>query len=1308
MRARFVASYFAVLVTVYNPLLFGQIVTDHGSAESHIGDLPLVFEPNRGQADRDVHFLSRGADYTVLLETDKTVFMLPPGINAQKDGERSQPSVVSLELLHSNRGAKPEALDLLPGKSNYFIGNRPATWISGIPQYEKAAFRSIYPGIDVVYYGNAGRLEYDFIVAAGSDPTALGFRVTGAESVRLNDRGDLSLKVANVTVELDKPIVYQEIAGVRHNINGGFVFRGADTIGIAVAKYDTSKPLIIDPVLCYSTLIGANNSTQVQGVAIDSLGNFFVTGTTYATNYPTVNAFQPTNKGYSDIFVTKLNSTGSAILYSTYLGGSGFDNSSGIAVDLGGNAYVTGTVGSSDFPTTPGAFMTTCPGICNTPFVSKFLSDGTLAFSTYMGGSNSPAHAIAVDTSGEAYIAGNTASNDLPTTPGSFDPTYAGLLCTSCYNGYVEKLNASGTALLYSTYFGLAGYGGVPSTIGTGIAVDSGGSAYLVGNTAGIPVKNPIEASNVGNAFITKFSPDGSSLVYSTYFGGGNDYATGVAVDAFGNVHVTGTSSSCQFPLGLNALSTDCVTMQYDQKVFVVTLNASGSSVLFSTFLRSGNAAGIAVDKLGNTYVTGTNTSSNLPTLNSIESTSQQASSIGFVSELDLTGKLLFSTYLGATGGGSQPIGIAVDKVGGIYVAGAAQGDFPLLHPIHSQTIQNTNYTLFLAKISPANKSQFSLSPRISPVLALRNTSSVPLTISAITPSSNFTKGGNCNSSLPPGTGCTLILQGAADNKTSGTVTITSNAYSAPQQFVIAKSRYGDGVGSILSIFPLYLRFSAQLIGTTSGRQEIVIANSGLLPAAINSIQMIQPSAFAESDNCPTTLNAGSSCTVSVTYTAATQGDTAQLAIVADPSQTRYTAYLSGIGSTSAIALSTSSVGFGSQFVGAAPLGRIVNIANATPYFTSIPSISVSTGFAQSNTCSAPLAPQASCRASVTYKPSANENATGSLTVGGLGPGGPASASLFGTGLIVSDLAFSPMPLNLYATVNEPAPSGVITLTNTSQSAVVLSGFKMSGPFSQSNNCHGGLVAGASCKVTVAFHATRSGVFNGNVSISNSGPNSPQTLPLVGTAETQLSISPTVVDFGQQNLNVKVVGYFGMGNGKGYSTVTVSSVTVQGADFTLPTNPCPLSYPPYLGCGAWEVDFKPSQIGVRTGTVTVVANDSAFAHVITLQGTGVSNGRGTLSNTGFDFGTQTVGTQSQPQQVSVTNTGTGVLKLAGISASQQFAQTNNCGASLAAGASCTISIKFAPTLQGILDGTVSVQDDGLGSPHTITLGGIGQ
>src|SRR5260370_727996 len=242
----------------------------------------------------------------------------------------------------------------------------------------------------------------------------------------------------------------------------------------------------------------------------------------------------------------------------------------------------------------------------------------------------------------------------------------------------------------------------------------------------------------------------------------------------------------------------------------------------------------------------------------------------------------------------------AVDSNGGIYVTGSGQGDFPLLHPIPSQVQQNTYYTFFVAKVSPTNVPQFSLSPRVSPVLALRNVSSVPLTISAITHSTNFTQGGTCGSTLAPGTGCTLILEGSADNTTTGTVTIASNAYTQPQEFTIYKSPTGDSVGSILTIFPTYVQFPTQLIGTKSAVNRVVIQNLGLQAAAINSISMIQPSVFTQTNNCPALLNPASSCTISIRYHAATVQDSAQLAIIHDPYQTRDTVFLSGFGSCSA------------------------------------------------------------------------------------------------------------------------------------------------------------------------------------------------------------------------------------------------------------------------------------------------------------------------------------------------------------------------------------------------------------------------
>jgi hypothetical protein len=1324
MRFKSLAFCFALLVIICSPNLLAQTLMDNSSVESSLSRLPMVFEPNRGQADTDVHFLLRGSAYTLFLEPDRAVFAIPAAIGAVNEGHMCQPSIITLELLGANNKAVSKSFDSLPGKSNYYIGKQSAKWISGIPQYGKVGFKSIYSGIDVVYYGNEGNLEYDFIVLPGADPKKIAFRTSGVDNVDLDEHGNLHLRVSNGTIELHKPIIYQETAGIQHLIDGKFVFRGERDIGLEIGKYDVRKRLIIDPALGYSTLIGANNNTQVQGIAVDALGNVYITGTTFATNYPTVKAFQPQNNGYTDVFVTKLSPAGNVILYSTYLGGSGFDTGRAIAVDSAGSAYVTGNIGGGDFPTTPGAFMTTCPGICNTPFVTKFLTDGTLAFSTYMGGSNVGAWAIAVDSAGAAYITGTAASNDLPTTPGSFEPVYPGGICTNCYNGYVEKLNAAGTGLIYSTYFGaVPGPGLPPSTAASGIAVDSAGAAYLVGNTTAIPVQNPIQPSIVGgpNAFIAKFSPDGSSLVLSTYLGGtspfffsyAGDYATGVAVDSLGNVHVTGTSCSCEFPLSLNALSTDCVTTGYDQKVFVVTLNSAGTQILFSTFLRSGAASGIALDKKGNSYVTGTTTSDSFPVLNPIESTSQQASSTSFVTELDISGKLLFSTYLGASspgapGFGSQAAGIAVDSKGGIYVSGAGQGDFPLLHPIPSQVKQNTYYTLFVAKISPKSAPQFSLSPRVSPVLALRNVSSVPLTISAITHSSNFTQGGNCGTSLAPGTGCTLILEGAADKKTSGTVTITSNAYSKPQRFVISKSPYGDNVGSIVTVFPIYLQFPSQLIGTTSPAQQIVIENSGLLPAAIDSILMIQPSAFNETNNCPPMLNAASSCAISVTYTPVSAQDSAQLAIVTDPSQTRYTAFLSGFGSTSAIAVSTSSVQFGSQFVGAAPLGRMVNLTNTTPYPASITSISTSTGFAQTNTCTAPLAPQASCRASVTYTPSTNENATGTLAAAGYGPGGAQTVNLQATGINPGDLGLSPVSLSFVGYVGYASGPYPVTVTNNSQKTITIQNVTVSGPFSQTNNCPGTIAPASTCQISVSFNPKQVGAANGTLQVTFVGAGSPQTIALTGSAQTAVQFSPSPVQFGQQPVNVSgaPVGV-GLDN-FGSTMVNLSNFNVQGSDFAIVQNSCGKALAGHTGCGL-QIVFTPSGTGTRTGTLAVTVSGYSQAITAALQGTGISNGIGSLSATSLDFGIQAVGTQSQPQSVTLTNTGTAALKLNSIAASPQFfTQTNTCGSSLAAGASCTISIIFTPSLQGILVGALSVQDDGAGSPHAVALSGIGQ
>jgi hypothetical protein len=1294
-----------ILAFFTNVLMFAkERPTASPVATAEVSQMPLAFEPNVGQSGGEVRFLARTPYYTVLLQSDRTVFLLPPS-----QGDEKGPKTVTMALVDADQSNRGVGVKRLRGVSNYYLGNDSANWFTGIRQYGEVAFRSVRPGTDLVFHGANGKLEYDLVLASGTDPRSLAFRISGVDKLELTDAGDLSLSIADNLLTFEKPAVFQWIAGKRKAIPGKFVLRGNNEVTFALGPYDNNRSLVIDPVLSYATLIGANNNTVASGIAVDSSGYAYVTGTTSATDYPTVNAAQSSNRGYGDVFVTKLASNGRSIIYSTYLGGSMPDYASAIAVSGNGEAYVTGTTGSTDFPTTPGAFMTTCPGICNTPFVAKFSANGSLAFSTYMGGGDSTSRAIAVNSAGEAYITGLTASNDIPTTPGVLEPIYQGALCTNCYNGYVERLNSTGAGLVYSTYFGLAP-GNAPLTIGNGIAVDSTGSAYIVGTTTSIPTQNPLELGPA-TGFVAKLTPDGSGLSYGTYLGGsGLDTPVAVAVDLAGNAHIVGNSTSCDFPLSLNAFSTICITGDYQQKVFVGAIDATGTHILFSTFLGDGSASAVATDNASNTYVAATTRSYTFPAHNPIEATYQgsieHSTANTVISQLDLSGKLLFSTYLGGQAD-SGVAGLAVDTKGSIYVTGTASGDFPLLHPIPAQVKRQTNYQIFIAKILPKkNAPEISLSPLQAPVVSVRNVSSVPLTITAITTSANLVEGGDCIATLAPGTGCNLLLQSTADNKTSGSVTITSNAHSAPLTFVISKNPQGDGVGAILKIVPASLQFPSQLLGTTSTTQPVILRNIGLEALPSNTIAVFS-NAFAQTNDCPAVLPPASFCTISVSYTPTmVQQDFGQLAISHDPTQD--TIYLSGSGVSSAIVSSTKNVLFGSQFVGGTPLARIVNLANTTPYTASAPGVSVSSGFTQTNACNVPLLPQASCRVAVTYQPASNENATGTLTATGLGPGGAQTVNLLGTGLIQSDLMVSPLPLQLFADVNQKPGTGAITVTNTSSKALTLSAFTVSGPFTQTNNCHATLFKGQSCTINANFAPTDAGTFSGAVSIQHSGKGSPQVATIVGMAQTVLTLDSPLVDYGQQPLNTPVVGFEGYGDGTPLGPVHVSSVTVEGADFKLTKNDCPMVVQPFTGCGAIQITFTPSQKGLRTGTFTVIADDTSHPHIAILQGTGISSGIGTLSPSSLDFGSQAVGTESQAQVVTLTNTGSGTLTLGSIVSSPQFSDSTTCGSSLGAGANCQISIKFSPTLKGMLLGSVTVQDDGAGSPHTVTLSGIGK
>jgi hypothetical protein len=657
-------------------------------------ELPLSFEANQGQTDPHVDFITRAAGATVFLTPTAAVFSIaqPPSVAASarrdvagvegKTPVRSSEQVgvaLYMDIVGANPAVPAAGLNPLPGSVNYLLGNDPAQWHTHIGTYGRVAYRDTYPGIDLVYYGNQQQLEYDFIVSPGSDPSRIALRFAGSEGMEVNAQGDLVLHTAIGDVVQHKPLAYQTCAGGRQEVASRYELDGAE-VRFVVGTYDPTRPLVLDPlVLGYSTFLGGSKGDGGYGIAVDGGGNAYLTGFTTSTDFPTTpGAFDTTyHGGTGEAFVSKLTADGSALAYSTFLGGSKEDGAYGIAVDGGGNAYMTGYTKSTDFPTTPGAFDTTHNG-GNDVFVTKLTADGsTLAYSTFLGRyATFAGFGIAVDGSGNAYVTGGFS------------------------NAFVVKLNAAGSALDYSLFLG-----GSRSDYGFAIAVDGGGSAYITGSTSSpdFPTTPGAFDTNYNggyDAFVTKLTPDGSALAYSTYLGGsGEDDGIGIAVDGAGNAYVTGETMSNDFPTTPGAFQT---TLNGDFNAFVTKLTADGSALAYSTFLGGSNFDGgdnIGVDGGGNAYVTGYTRSNDFPTTPDAFQTTRNGDYNAFVTKLTADGSALaYSTFLGGSRRDSGR-GIAVDGAGNAYLVGTtSSSDFPTTPGAFSTTYNGGTGEAFVTK----------------------------------------------------------------------------------------------------------------------------------------------------------------------------------------------------------------------------------------------------------------------------------------------------------------------------------------------------------------------------------------------------------------------------------------------------------------------------------------------------------------------------------------------------------------------------------------------------------------------------------
>jgi hypothetical protein len=646
------------------------------------GQLPLTFEPNEGQTDASVKFLSRSAGYTLFLTKSEAVLAF------------TDSDLTPLRMKVGGASANPDvaAYDELPGKVNFFIGKDATKWRTNIPTYKKVRYSDVYPGIDLVYYGNAKQLEYDFVVSPGADPALIRLDFDGNKTARIDGAGDLVLASGDRDIRMHKPIVYQEAHGKRHEVAAEYALLQDGQIGFAIGEYDKQATLIVDPVLMYSTYLGGNGADSAFGVAVDSSGSAYIAGRTASSDFPTATPIYPSNV-VPDAFVTKLNAAGSGLVYSTYLGGAGFDEADSIVVDGSGNAYVTGTTLSGDFPTagTPPPFQSTFGGSSDA-FITKLnVSGSALVYSTFLGGSlDDSAKGIAIDSSNNVYVTGFTPSTNFPTLNSL--QTFGG-----AYDAFVTKLNSTGSGLVYSTYLG-----GGDSDLGRGITVDTSGNAYVTGATAStnFPTTSPYQGSNAGglnDGFVTKINAAGSARVFSTYIGGTNDDGGfSIAVDSSGSAYVTGYTASSDFPTANTIYS-----FGGSKDAFVTKFNSAGSALTYSTYLggvanEEGHA--IAVDLSGIAHFSGITNSANFPTNNPLQSAGGVDDA--FVGRVNAGGSaLIYSTFLGGSSN-DRGYGMTIDAAGNDYVVGETfSTNFPTANAFQSTHGSGGTQDAFVTKV---------------------------------------------------------------------------------------------------------------------------------------------------------------------------------------------------------------------------------------------------------------------------------------------------------------------------------------------------------------------------------------------------------------------------------------------------------------------------------------------------------------------------------------------------------------------------------------------------------------------------------
>ena len=1430
----FAISFFLLSVVCVGDDTRHPFATQPLSRDGYAGaGLLPSFEPNQGQADPRVKFLSRGRRYTLFLTKDEAVVALKPLL--ARPPQPQPASFLRLRLLSANPAAKVTGAFELPGKSNYLIGNDPKKWRTNVPTYGRVRYENIYPGVNLVYYSKpGGQLEYDFVVAPGADPRAitLGIHAGGpvnrkqkavgrgqkavgrrqsseasrqltdvrhdhpgtadevgnpgrlipqskiqnpkskiASPLRLAANGDLIVTIEGGEVRLHKPVVYQTESTVDSRqltvsrsqlnaptargqpatdhkpltsaspksqipnlklIDARYVLKSDGEVTFDVAPYDRSRPLIIDPVLSYSTYLGGTDMDYANAITVDAPGNAYVTGYTASADFPLVNPAQSSPGGGTcsdgvdaiacfDAFVAKLNPAGTALVYSTYLGGSNEDYGTGVALDANGHAYVTGYTNSRDFPVQQAVQAENAGGY--DAFVAELSADGSsLIYSTYQGGSlDDMGMGIAVDSSGNAFVSGYTASPDFPATSGALQANYGG----GDHSGFVAKFNSGGAQIGYSTFLG-----GSSDDYAYAVAVDSAGDAYVTGatNSVNFPTVNAFQPNYAGglcavapnafpcyDAFVAKLNLAGSALIFSTYLGGtGSDYGYAIALDSSSNAYITGYTTSTNLPTTAGAFQR-FFGGSYD--AFVAKLNGAGSTLAYATYLGGSGTEvgyGIAVDSTGSAFVTGYNYGGRFPTANPL-----QAQNAGiydaFVSVLDPTGSsLIFSTYLGGAYDDFAR-GISLDPEGNAYVTGATFSlDFPTTSGSFQPPYVGGPYDAFVTKYNVPTLPLVNLSPSsfdfgsqvvstTSPpeTITLANDGNVALMIFSITTSGDFSQTNTCGASVAAHASCTIAITftPTATGPRSGSITITDND---PGTQTVSLT--GTGTAPAVSLSPISLTFSPQPVGASSSPLSLTLANTGNATLTVTSISTSGD--FSQTNTCGSSVAANASCTINVTFKPTAIGTrTGAVTVTDNASPATQTVSLTGTGTAPAVTISPTSLSFPAQPVGTSSSPQSLTLTNTGNSTLTITSITASGDFFQTNTCGSSVAANASCAISVTFKPTAIGTRTGAVTVTDNASHATQTVSLTGSGVLAPIVSLSPTSLTFWSqAVGTSSTAQSITLKNTGKATLIISSIKTSGDFSQTNYCGTSVAAGLSCTIRVTFRPTTAGTRTGTVTITDNASPATQTVSLTGTGIGPVVVlSPTSLTFASQTVGTSSSAQSVTLKNSGNATLSITRIRTTG-DFSQ-TNYCGTSVAAGLSCTI-RVTFRPTTAGTRTGTVTITDNASPYTQTVSLTGTGIGP-VAALSPASLTFASQTVGTSSSAQSITLKNSGNATLSITGIRTTGDFSQTNTCGTSVAAGASCTIRVTFKPTATGTRIGAVTITDNAYPGTQNVGLTGTG-